>query len=102
MTNPPILPPEVEKEFDERYKDAFAGGDMWNWEKGKEVKFFFAKVIAEEVEKAKREQIKKDAVIAIGIDKLVNPDEYYKGYYDARRFINKDILYQLTPDQLSE
>jgi len=103
MNNPPILPPEVEKEFDEKYKDAFAGGDMWNWEKGKEVKSFLAKAIAEEVEKAIEEA---SEILSKKIDHLYEIDTIGSRTIasllrNEREKIQK-LKHQLTPDPLSE
>jgi len=97
MPTTPKLSPEVEKEFDEEFVVMQApSGQVFQFDQEPDrIKSFIAKVIAEEVEKAKRERVKKDAELAFKSIESVNPVVY------AAK-VKRDILAQLTPDQLSE
>jgi len=101
MTNPPKLPPEVEKKFDEEFVVDF---------QHKDIKFFFAKVIAEEVEKAvdyvSEIELAPSEEDINAIEKMTSKAEAF-GYGQVWTHCRieerkRKIRYQLTPDPLSE
>jgi len=133
MPTTPKLSPEVEKEFDEKLeklqRSVFPVADRKHnpIEIVKDIKSFLAKVIAEEVEKVRREQIEV-AIKALPIlikDKIIETDNGTSGSRDipsnngiastyseitgfnkgivATRIILNSLKNRLTtPDQLSE